>query len=78
MLVFTRKLNEAIVIGDGIEIRVLRVGRVSVRLGVTPEINAVCTVLIGVVATGVVVTSIFAKRQDARRKADERLAAAGD
>lgn len=50
----------------------------SVRLGVTPEINAVCTVLIGVVATGVLVTSIFARRQDARRKADERLAAAGD
>jgi len=35
MLVFTRKLNEAIVIGDGIEIRVLRVGTDSVRIGVT-------------------------------------------
>lgn len=35
MLVFTRKRNEAIVIGDGIEIRVLRVGRDGVRLGVT-------------------------------------------
>jgi len=35
MLVFTRKLNEAIMIGDGIEIRVLRVGRDGVRLGVT-------------------------------------------
>jgi len=35
MLVITRKLDEAIVIGDGIEIRVLRVGRDSVRLGVT-------------------------------------------
>ena len=35
MLVFTRKRGEAIVIGDGIEIRVLRVGRDGVRLGVT-------------------------------------------
>lgn len=35
MLVFTRKRDEAIVIGDGIEIRVLRAGRDSVKLGVT-------------------------------------------
>ena len=35
MLVVTRKLNEAIVIGDGIEIVVLRNGRDGVRLGIT-------------------------------------------
>lgn len=35
MLVFTRKRDEAIVIGDGIEIRVLRTGKDAVRLGVT-------------------------------------------
>ena len=35
MLVFTRKRNEAIMIGDGVEVRVLRVGRDGVRLGVT-------------------------------------------
>lgn len=35
MLVFTRKAEEAIVIGDGVEVRVLRVGRSSVKLGVT-------------------------------------------
>ena len=35
MLVFTRKLDEAIVIGDGIEIRILRIGRDGVRIGVT-------------------------------------------
>ena len=34
VLVFTRKRNDAIIIGDGIEIRVLRVGRDSIRLGV--------------------------------------------
>jgi carbon storage regulator len=35
VLVVTRKRNEAIVIGDGIEVRVLRVGRDGVRLGIT-------------------------------------------
>ena len=35
MLVVTRKRNEAIVIGDGIEVWVLRVGRDGVRIGVT-------------------------------------------
>ena len=35
MLVISRKRDEAIVIGDGIEVRVLRVGRDSVRIGVT-------------------------------------------
>jgi carbon storage regulator len=35
VLVFTRKRNQAIVIGDGIEIRILRVGRDGVRIGVS-------------------------------------------
>lgn len=35
MLVFTRKRDEAIVVGDGIEIRVLRTGRDGVKIGVT-------------------------------------------
>jgi len=35
VLVITRKADERIVIGDGIEIRVLRVGRDGVRIGVT-------------------------------------------
>jgi carbon storage regulator len=34
VLVFTRKRNEAIMIGDGIEIRILRIGRDGVRVGV--------------------------------------------
>jgi carbon storage regulator len=34
VLVFTRRRGEAIIIGGGIEIRVLRVGREGVRLGV--------------------------------------------
>jgi len=35
VLVFTRKRNQTIMIGDGVEVRVLRVGRDGVRLGVT-------------------------------------------
>lgn len=35
MLVFTRRRDEAIIIGDGIEVRVIRVGKDGVRLGVT-------------------------------------------
>ena len=34
MLVFTRRRDQTIRIGDGIEVRVLRVGRDGVRLGV--------------------------------------------
>jgi putrescine transport system permease protein len=39
----------------------------SVRLGVTPEINAVATILIGLVATGALVWSLALKRAIARR-----------
>ena len=35
MLVFTRRKHESIRIGDRIEVRVLRVGRDGVRLGIT-------------------------------------------
>jgi carbon storage regulator len=35
VLVFTRKLDEAIIVGDGIEIKVLRVGKDGVRLGIS-------------------------------------------
>ncbi|HUU35502.1 MAG TPA: carbon storage regulator [Vicinamibacterales bacterium] len=35
MLVFTRRRDEAIVIGDGIEVRVLRTGKDAVRIGVS-------------------------------------------
>jgi putrescine transport system permease protein len=48
----------------------------QVRLGVTPEINAVCTILIGLVATGVIAASILTKRREVERMRAERLAAA--
>jgi carbon storage regulator len=34
VLVFTRRRHEAVVIGDGIEVRVLPVGKDGVRIGV--------------------------------------------
>jgi carbon storage regulator len=35
MLVFSRRRDEAIVIGDGIEVRVVRIGNDVVRIGVS-------------------------------------------
>ncbi|MCD7111180.1 ABC transporter permease subunit [Rhizobium sp. DKSPLA3] len=46
----------------------------QVRLGVTPEINAACTILIGIVATGVVIVSLVSRRQQIQRERDERAA----
>ena len=48
----------------------------QVRLGVTPEINAVCTILIALVAVGVIAASIVTKRREVERQRAERLAAA--
>lgn len=49
----------------------------QVRLGVTPEINAACTLLIGFVAIGVVIASIMTKRREVQRQRDEQAAVAG-
>jgi putrescine transport system permease protein len=48
----------------------------QVRLGVTPEINAVSTILIGIVTIGVIFASIMTKRQEVQRQRDERAAMA--
>ncbi|WP_152045297.1 ABC transporter permease [Aureimonas psammosilenae] len=48
----------------------------QVRLGVTPEINAICTILIAIVSVGVIISGILTKRQLVRRERDERMAAA--
>jgi putrescine transport system permease protein len=49
----------------------------QVRLGVTPEINAVCTLLIGVVSIGVIAASIINKRREVQRQRDEQAAQRG-
>lgn len=49
----------------------------KVRLGVNPSINALATLMVLVVATGVVVSAIFLKRQEKRRDREMRMAEAG-
>ncbi|MFD1328469.1 ABC transporter permease subunit [Mycoplana ramosa] len=49
----------------------------QVRLGVTPEINAACTILIGFVTVGVIIASITTKRRELQRQRDEQAAFAG-
>jgi putrescine transport system permease protein len=49
----------------------------QVRLGVTPEINAACTLMIAVVALGVIVASLVNKRREVQRLRDEQAAQRG-
>jgi putrescine transport system permease protein len=49
----------------------------QVRLGVTPEINAISTIMIGVVTLGVLVASYTTKRATAREQAEKRAVDAG-
>ena len=46
----------------------------QVRLGVTPEINALSTILVLLVSTGVIVASVITKRQEVRRRREEKAA----
>ena len=47
----------------------------SVRLGVSPEINALSTIIIAIVTIGVISASLISKRQISKREAEERMAA---
>lgn len=46
----------------------------AVRLGVSPEINALSTIMIAIVAVGVITASLVTKRASLRQQADERAA----
>ncbi|NND20088.1 MAG: ABC transporter permease subunit [Silicimonas sp.] len=46
----------------------------SVRLGVSPEINALSTIIIAIVAVGVISASLISKRQITRREQEARAA----
>jgi putrescine transport system permease protein len=48
----------------------------AVRLGVSPEINALSSILIGIVTIGVITSSIMTKRASVRRQRQEREAIA--
>ncbi|MBY2964083.1 ABC transporter permease subunit [Rhizobium leguminosarum] len=80
ILVFTLSLDDLVIAsftsGPGATTLPMRIYS-QVRLGVTPEINAVCTILIGIVALGVICASIITKRRETQRQRDERAAAAG-
>src|SRR5690606_33334623 len=66
MLAFTLSLDDLVIAGftsaPGATTLPIKIYR-SVRLGVAPEINAVCTVLIGMVTVGVIVASLVNKRR---------------
>lgn len=49
----------------------------QVRLGVTPEINAVSTILVGLVASGVLLASYINRRQEKHRQIDKQMAEQG-
>ena len=48
----------------------------SVRLGVSPEINALSTIIIAIVTVGVITASLITKRASTKRQAEERQAEA--
>jgi putrescine transport system permease protein len=48
-----------------------------VRLGVNPVVNALATLMVLVVACGVILSAILMRRQEQRRKREEQMAAAG-
>jgi putrescine transport system permease protein len=78
MLAFTLSLDDLVIssftTGPGATTLPMRIYS-SVRLGVTPEINAACTILIGIVTAGVIVASILTKRREVERRRAEQLAA---
>ncbi|GLK75711.1 putrescine ABC transporter permease PotI [Methylopila jiangsuensis] len=80
MLAFTLSIDDLVIsqftTGPGATTLPMRIYS-SVRLGVKPEINAVCSILIGLVTIGVIAASIATKRAENERLKAERAAAAG-
>lgn len=78
MLAFTLSLDDLVIAsfatGPGATTLPIKIYS-QVRLGVTPEINAICTILIGLVTIGVIATSIVSKRTELQRMRDEHAAA---
>ena len=48
-----------------------------VRLGVSPVVNALATIMVLVVALGVILSAVLMRRQEQRRKREEQMAVAG-
>ena len=77
MLAFTLSLDDLVIAsfasGPGATTLPMKIYS-QVRLGVTPEINAACTILIAIVTLGVIAASIATKRREYQRQRDEHLA----
>ncbi len=80
MLAFTLSLDDLVIAsftsGPGATTLPMKIYS-QVRLGVTPEINAACTILIAIVATGVIIASLVNKRREVQRLRDEQAANRG-
>jgi len=77
LLAFTLSLDDLVIAsfttGPGATTLPIKVFS-AVRLGVSPEINALSTILIGLVTVGVVTASLVSKRNAVRQARDERAA----
>ena len=74
MLAFTLSLDDLVIAsfatGPGATTLPIKIYS-QIRLGVTPEINAVCTILIALVATGIITASLASKHRLLRRQAQQ-------
>jgi len=50
----------------------------KVRLGVSPDVNALATIMVLVVASGIAVSAVWMRYQQRRRERDMQLAAAAN
>ena len=77
MLAFTLSLDDLVIAsfttGPGATTLPIKIYS-QVRLGVTPEINAISTILVGIVTLGVIAASLTAKSRELQRQRDERAA----
>ena len=80
MLAFTLSLDDLVIAsfttGPGATTLPMKIYS-DVRLGVKPEINAVCSLMVAVVTIAVIIASVMTKRQEVERERAERLAMAG-
>ena len=80
MLAFTLSLDDLVIAsfttGPGATTLPMKIFS-QVKFGVTPEVNAISTILIIIVATGVIVASLITKRREIEKQKAERLALQG-
>jgi putrescine transport system permease protein len=78
MLAFTLSLDDLVIAsfttGPGATTLPMKIYS-DVRLGVKPEINAICSLMVAVVTFAVVIASVLTKHQEVERERAERLAA---